>query len=48
LRIKTALDEKIYAPRVKISGEELATLAIEHDEFHGEWSYRLMPQNPIF
>ncbi|MFZ4534875.1 ISAzo13 family transposase [Propionivibrio sp.] len=47
LRIKAALDEKIYMPGIKISDEELATLAIERDEFHGEWNYRLMPRSPI-
>jgi hypothetical protein len=47
LRINAALDEKIYMPGIKISDEELAMLAIERDEFHGEWNYRLMPRSPI-
>ena len=46
LRIQAALDEKTYTPGIKISDEELATLAIERDEFHGEWNYRLMPRHP--
>ncbi len=45
LRIKATLDENIYAPGIKVSDEELATLAIERDEFHGEWNYRLRPRN---
>ena len=45
LHIKAALDEKIYTPGIKVSDEELATLLIERDEFHGEWNYRLMPRN---
>lgn len=48
LRIQAALDEKTYAPGIKISDEELATLAIERDEFHGEWNYRLNPRHPLF
>lgn len=45
LCIKAALDEKNYAPGIKVSDEELATLAIERDDFHGEWNYRLRPRN---
>jgi|GEM_PF-3416574 hypothetical protein len=29
---------------IKVSDEELVTLAIERDEFHGEWNYRLLPR----
>ncbi len=46
LRIRAALDERAYATGVKVSDEELAGLAIERDEFHGEWNYRLMPRAP--
>jgi hypothetical protein len=28
-----------------VSDEELANLAIERDEFHGEWNYRLRPRS---
>jgi hypothetical protein len=28
-----------------VSDDELATLAIERDDFHGEWNYRLRPKN---
>lgn len=45
LRIKAGLDENTYAKGIKISDEELATLAIERDEFHGEWNYRLSPRD---
>lgn len=48
LRIKATLDENIYAPGIKVSDEELAELAIERDEFHGEWNYRLKPRDLIF
>ena len=34
-----------YAAGIKVSDQELAELAIERDEFHGEWNYRLKPRN---
>ena len=46
LRIKATLDENTYAPGIKVSDEELATLAIERNDFHGEWNYKLRPRNP--
>lgn len=45
LRIKAEIDENTYAKGIKVSNEELATLAIERDTFHGEWNYRLQPRN---
>jgi len=45
LRIKADIDENTYAKGIKISEEELASLAIERDEFHGEWNYRLLPRD---
>ena len=45
LHIKAALDENNYARGIKISDEELAALAIERDEFHGEWNYRFLSRN---
>jgi hypothetical protein len=44
LQVQAKLDENTYTPGIKVSDEELATLAIERDEFHGEWNYRLMPR----
>ena len=44
LRIRAELDENPYAAGIKVTDEELATLAIERDEFHGEWNYRLRPR----
>ena len=45
LRIKATLDENTYAAGIKVTDEELATLTIERDEFHGEWNYRLRPRD---
>jgi len=45
LRIQAQLDDNTYAAGIKVSDQELAELAIERDEFHGEWNYRLKPRN---
>jgi transposase len=45
LRVKAGIDENSYAKGIKVTDEELATLAIERDEFHGEWNYRLAPRD---
>ena len=44
LRIRSQLDENSYEAGIKVSDEELAEMAIERDEFHGEWNYRLRPR----
>ena len=40
LHIKTVLDENTDAPGIMIPDDDLATLVIERDGFHGEWNYR--------
>jgi hypothetical protein len=44
LKIKAKLDENVYEKGIKISDEELAGVNIEHDNFHGEWNYKIMPE----
>jgi len=44
LRIQSRLDENTYPAGIKVSDQELAELAIERDEFHGEWNYRFRPR----
>ena len=46
LRIRAARDESIYKAGIELSEEELAGLAIERDQFHGEWNYRILPRPP--
>jgi hypothetical protein len=45
LRIQAQIDDNTYAAGIKVSDQELAALAIERDEFHGEWNYRLKPRS---
>jgi transposase len=44
LRVHAELDDNDYRPGIKISDEMLADLALERDDFHGEWNYRLEPR----
>ncbi len=46
LQIHAELDENTYEPGIKVSDEELAGLAIERDNFHGEWGYKIHPCPP--
>lgn len=41
LRIRSELDPNMYASGIKVSDEELASIAIDRDDFHGEWNYRI-------
>jgi len=43
LEIRADLDEKAYEKGLKISDEQMASLRIVRDEFHGEWNYRIDP-----
>lgn len=44
LRIRAELDENTYDAGTKVTDKDLAALAIERDEFLGEWNYRLRPR----
>lgn len=44
LKIRAELDSDSYPTGIKISNKELADLALEKDDFHGEWNYVLLPQ----
>lgn len=45
LTIKALLDENKYPLGIKISDKELSSVCLEKSEFHGEWNYRIIPQN---
>lgn len=44
LRIRAEFDENSYGAGIQVTDEELAAVAIERDEFHGEWNYRIRPR----
>lgn len=44
LRIQTAVDTAEYAKGIKVTDEEMESLKIEKEVFHGEWNYTLHPR----
>jgi hypothetical protein len=44
LSIQTSVDTNEYAKGIKITDQEIKTLSLERDEFHGEWNYTLHPR----
>jgi len=46
LHVDAILDENVYSKGIKISDEEMNSLNIIRDSFHGEWNYSIEPQTP--
>jgi hypothetical protein len=44
LIIQTSVDTNEYAKGIKITDAEMQSLALEREEFHGEWNYTINPQ----
>ncbi len=44
LTVQCQLDTNSYPAGRKISDEEMATLSIQPDSFHGEWNYTILPR----
>src|SRR5437660_1820504 len=44
LTVQCQLDTTSYPAGRKISDEEMATLSIQPDSFHGEWNYTILPR----
>lgn len=48
LRARAALGKRAHdAAGLKVKDDELAAIAMEQDEFHGEWNYRIRPRPPV-
>ncbi len=47
LKIQATLDENQYQKGIKVSDKELSSVCLERSEFHGDWNYRIIPQNSI-
>ena len=47
LKIKAKLDENIYEKGKKITEQQLNAINLEKSEFHGEWNYKIKPQNLV-
>ena len=44
LTVQCQLDTTSYPAGRKISEEEMATLSIRSDAFHGEWNHTILPR----
>ena len=44
LKVKAKLDKRKYPLKVKVSDEDMASLNIKPDKFHGEWNYTIEPR----
>jgi Rhodopirellula transposase DDE domain len=45
LAIHSALDENRYPTGREVSDEQMESLSIKRDKFHGEWNYTLTPRS---
>jgi len=45
LEITAKLDINSYKTGIKVSDQELQKIAIEKDDFHGEWNYKIKPRS---
>ena len=45
LKVYASLDEHSYEKGIKISDQELATVNLIPEDFHGEWNYRIVPHS---
>ena len=44
LKVRCILDRKKYPRKVKVTDEQMASIKIKRDTFHGEWNYTIRPQ----
>jgi hypothetical protein len=44
LKVSCELDRRHYPPKVQVTDEQMATLRLVPDAFHGEWNYAIMPR----
>jgi hypothetical protein len=43
LTVESFLDTQTYPAGIKVTDEEMATIHLERDAFHGEWNYTIAP-----
>ncbi len=47
LKIEVDVDPSDYETGIKVSDDEMANLNIVRDAFHGEWNYKIIPQETL-
>ena len=43
LKVRAQLDPGTYPIKIKVSDDEMATIPIKRNKFHGEWNYTITP-----
>jgi len=43
LTVESYLDTNTYPTKIKVSDDEMATIQLQPDAFHGEWNYTILP-----
>jgi Rhodopirellula transposase DDE domain len=46
LTVACQLDSNIYEKGIRVSDEEMASLNVKPDSFHGEWNYTIAQRRP--
>jgi hypothetical protein len=46
LTVACQLDSNVYEKGIKVSDEEMASLNVRPDTFHGEWNYTIARRRP--
>src|SRR5713101_6834008 len=44
LTVESFLDTQTYPAGIKVTDEEMGTIHLERDAFHGEWNYTILPR----
>ena len=47
LKVKCELDKNTYPIKIKPTDEQMSSINIQPDEFHGDWNYKIAPQKNI-
>jgi transposase len=46
LTVHSSLDTNTYPSGLKVSDEDMATISLQREDFHGEWNYTILPRRP--
>ena len=44
LRVRCVLDTGLYPPKISVSDEQMASIDLLPDDFHGDWNYAIKPR----
>jgi len=43
LKIRCQLDRTVYPPGIEVTDQQMASIALERGDFHGDWNYTIWP-----